>query len=621
MACDRTSIGIEPSQPVFDIDSFVEHAVQAGGADFVVVPVTHPQDMESSTALKRGHFSPCDLVVTSPANAYRIIGKTRSWSGCSDGSPDLHEAMAKMELEYAAYIGIRGVIAPPLGAASSIYEYARLLLSLTTSSVNAAPVIVRVGISASGSGMCNGERHGSWALWNKLRLLCDHDTRLQLALELNVGADEDIDISQWIAEPVQLLILPTRMFTRNAAGYPVLPKKHQKSVKKWMEFSVALVVSAQPGDQTDTGDHVKYLRHLAAALSDRDPDTTASDEYNDVLQAPLQPLMDHLESATYEVFEQDLPKYGMYEEAMFQAINDCTLRAQSKGDGAPRNIALIVAGAGRGPLVSRAISAARRSGARVSLYALEKNPSAFVELQRKNATLWNSAVNLVHADMRQWKPSRKADILVSELLGSFGDNELSPECLDGAQRMLLAEDGVCIPQEYTAYVAPMSSSVLHNKAKAHSAGYQLETPYVVHMHAVDVLAGPLAVWSFHHPNGDADEPTSKDSNSHNQRSSSLSFEMTAPSLLHGLAGYFDAKLYGSVRLSIHPSMHTPNMHSWFPIYFPIKRPMSAMAGDRVVVNMWRCTDSTKTWYEWSISTPADTSAIHNINGHEYWIGQ
>lgn len=28
------------------------------------------------------------------------------------------------------------------------------------------------------------------------------------------------------------------------------------------------------------------------------------------------------------------------------------------------------------------------------------------------------------------------DIIVSELLGSFGDNELSPECLDGAMRFL-----------------------------------------------------------------------------------------------------------------------------------------------------------------------------------------
>ena len=32
--------------------------------------------------------------------------------------------------------------------------------------------------------------------------------------------------------------------------------------------------------------------------------------------------------------------------------------------------------------------------------------------------------------------SELCDIMVSELLGSFGDNELSPECLDGAQRCM-----------------------------------------------------------------------------------------------------------------------------------------------------------------------------------------
>jgi protein arginine N-methyltransferase 5 len=38
--------------------------------------------------------------------------------------------------------------------------------------------------------------------------------------------------------------------------------------------------------------------------------------------------------------------------------------------------------------------------------------------------------------MRDWNSPEMADILVSELLGSFGDNELSPECLDGAQKFL-----------------------------------------------------------------------------------------------------------------------------------------------------------------------------------------
>ena len=49
---------------------------------------------------------------------------------------------------------------------------------------------------------------------------------------------------------------------------------------------------------------------------------------------------------------------------------------------------------------------------------------------------WGNRVTIVHEDMRSWQPECKADIMVSELLGSFGDNELSPECLDGAQRYL-----------------------------------------------------------------------------------------------------------------------------------------------------------------------------------------
>jgi hypothetical protein len=35
--------------------------------------------------------------------------------------------------------------------------------------------------------------------------------------------------------------------------------------------------------------------------------------------------------------------------------------------------------------------------------------------------------------MRHWIPPERADIMVSELLGSWADNELSPECLDIAQ--------------------------------------------------------------------------------------------------------------------------------------------------------------------------------------------
>lgn len=53
-----------------------------------------------------------------------------------------------------------------------------------------------------------------------------------------------------------------------------------------------------------------------------------------------------------------------------------------------------------------------------------------------------------------------------------------------------------------------------------------------------------------------------------------------PAVCHGLAGYFEAVLYKDVLLSIHPVTHTPNMFSWFPIYFPLRHPFYVPQGAR-----------------------------------------
>lgn len=88
---------------------------------------------------------------------------------------------------------------------------------------------------------------------------------------------------------------------------------------------------------------------------------------------------------------------------------------------------------------------------------------------------------------------------------------------------------------------------------------------------------------------------------------------------HGFAGYFHATLYKEVHLSICPEMHTPGMHSWFPIYFPIRTPLYVPPNGEVQVSMWRRTDSTKVWYEWSLDKPT-TTPIHNPNGRSYHVG-
>ena len=70
--------------------------------------------------------------------------------------------------------------------------------------------------------------------------------------------------------------------------------------------------------------------------------------FEDTLHAPLQPLMDHLESSTYEVFEKDPVKYKLYYEATKQALIDKNLNEAT----------VFMVGAGRGPIVNEIIRAA-----------------------------------------------------------------------------------------------------------------------------------------------------------------------------------------------------------------------------------------------------------------------
>jgi protein arginine N-methyltransferase 5 len=56
----------------------------------------------------------------------------------------------------------------------------------------------------------------------------------------------------------------------------------------------------------------------------------------------------------------------------------------------------------------------------------------------------------------------------------------------------------------------------------------------------------------------------------------------------GLAGYFEAVLYGNIGLSIHPHRKdrvSKDMLSWFPLFFPFKVRGSVclLAGYRIVI--------------------------------------
>lgn len=91
----------------------------------------------------------------------------------------------------------------------------------------------------------------------------------------------------------------------------------------------------------------------------------------------------------------------------------------------------------------------------------------------------------------------------------------------------------------------------------------------------------------------------------------LDFTVTQEqSEFHGFAGYFTAELYQSIFYSINPATHTPGMHSWFPLYFPIKHPFIGYKGQTVSISIWRNNSPSAVWYEWSMRLKDGEKIIH-----------
>ena len=427
--------------------------------------------------------------------------------------------MNKLEkqIEWAIHMGIPAVILP-LPPSSEIPDYARLILSLgLQAQANNLQIWIRTQLNAS-----------SLADYENLHQLCDGLSNIGMILQIEtistmnsaaatVGS-QMVLIHKAIGMQLKAVILSTKVFLTNKKGYPTLAKSHQvllTEILKRVGRTLRLLIEGPSlhdelshAGETKCMSYLQYIRHvrtrneITAALDTEE--ATLETPYLDSLQRPLQPLKDHLEFSMYETFEKDPVKYAKYQEAVYLALKSMNLSPDL-----PKVITIAVAGAGRGPLVMRSIHAFRQlqiesQNLTLKVYALEKNPSAVVYLEsmRQNNSLWQGIVTVVDTDVRKLTrdhlDGNQIDIIVSELLGSFGDNELSPECLDP----LLASEcckstTISIPMKYSAYAAPISSCRLHTEATLQAQvpheGMQplgilkaMETAYVVRTHSARV---------------------------------------------------------------------------------------------------------------------------------------
>ncbi|XP_010247166.1 PREDICTED: protein arginine N-methyltransferase 1.5 [Nelumbo nucifera] len=614
----------------------------SGGFDFVVAPLMDPtyrpslvkSDGSSASVLP---FAGSDLILSPSQWSSHVVGKISSWIDLDSEDEVLRidsEIALKQEIAWASHLSLQACLLPP-PRGTSCGNYARCVNQILQG-LNNMQLWLRVPLEKpDDDAMDASPNHlsgDSWEWWNSFRLLCEHHSQLSIALDILSSLPSANSLGRWFGEPVRAAIVHTNTFLTNARGYPCLSKRHQRLITGFFNHSIQIVISGKLLHSITMGiselaanhaendvegihrhplrsylDYVGYLYQRMDPLPEQERFELG---YRDFLQSPLQPLMDNLEAQTYETFEKDTVKYIQYQRAVCKALLD---RVPDEKASSVTTV-LMVVGAGRGPLVRASLQAAEETGRRLKVYAVEKNPNAVVTLHSLvKLEGWENIVTIISSDMRCWDAPEKADILVSELLGSFGDNELSPECLDGAQRFL-KQDGISIPSSYTSFIQPVTASKLYNDVKSHKDLVHFETAYVVKLHSVARLAPSQPVFTFTHPN--------YSTNKNNQRYKKLRFEIpadTGSAMVHGLAGYFDATLYKDVHLGIEPTLATPNMFSWFAIFFPLRTPVCVQPGSPLDVHFWRCCGSSKVWYEWCITSPCQ-SPINNSNGRSYWVG-
>jgi 2-polyprenyl-3-methyl-5-hydroxy-6-metoxy-1,4-benzoquinol methylase len=236
-------------------------------------------------------------------------------------------------------------------------------------------------------------------------------------------------------------------------------------------------------------------------------------------------------------------------------------------------------GAGTGLL---GLMAAKLGAKQVYLYEAAEVAGVAAQILKANRAR-NCHLMPCHSTEMQDPPP--VDVIVSETLGNYAFEENIIDTLNDARRRFLKPGGVIIPRQISQFVVPVVSDRVHTEFDvwggighgldlSAARTMSLNNAYVRLFTPADLLdAGKAArAWDAVDLMRDAKST----------RKGEGTWMLASAQTIYGFAVWWTAELVPGITLSTAPD--APRTH-WEQLYFPLGTPVSAKAGDTVMVSL------------------------------------
>lgn len=227
-------------------------------------------------------------------------------------------------------------------------------------------------------------------------------------------------------------------------------------------------------------------------------------------------------------------------------------------------------GAGTGLLSIWAIKAGAKK-----VYALEKTDAIHLAKEIARVNQCSDQIEFVHGNSKEVELPEKADVLISETLGSFAVDENTLEFTLDARERFLKPHAVLIPDHIELFVAAVDVPDVYQKLD-----YWRHIPQINFTPAFELFSQKIMVEQVPPENlmssissmGSFDLRTMDNP----RLNTGVYLQIERAGCLHGVAGWFKTRLADGIEINTSP--HHPTTH-WKQAFFPFKEKIHVIARD------------------------------------------